>query len=434
MPMAESAPATAASPPATPRRPRVVIVGAGFGGLAAARRLAGAAVDVTVVDRRNYHLFQPLLYQVATAGLSPAQIATPIRAELRHAPNVRVRMGRVTAIDPARRVVVLEDGEIAYDCLVLATGARHSYFGNEAWERFAPGLKKIDDATEIRRRILTAFEKAEATTDPERRLALLTFVVVGGGPTGVEMAGAIAELARTALRRDFRAIDPADARVVLVEGGSRVLASFPPELSDRALRSLRGLGVEVRLGLAVTACDADGVDVGGQRIAAATIVWGAGTMASPAAKWLRADADRAGRLIVDSDFAVPGHPDIFAIGDTACATGPDGRPYPGLAPVAAQQGRHVADLLLARLAGGRAPKPFRYRDRGAMATIGRGHAVADLGGRLRFGGRVAWLLWGAVHVAFLAGFRNRLAVLVDWLWSYATFRAGARLITGSEPR
>lgn len=417
-------------PPDAPEPKRVVIVGAGFGGLACARRLAGAALEVTVIDRRNYHLFQPLLYQVATAGLSPAQIAAPIRGILRDCRNVSVLMGRVSGVDVARRRVLVEGGrEVPYDALVLATGARHAYFGRDAWESHAPGLKKIDDATELRRRILTAFESAETCDDPDDRRRLLNFVVIGGGPTGVEMAGAIAELAGRALARDFRRIDPLEARVVLVESGKRVLGAFPESLSAAAASGLARLGVEVRTGAPVTALDADGVSVGDERIRTATAIWAAGVAASPAAKWLRVPGDRAGRVEVGTNFSVPGHPEIFAIGDTASAAGPDGKPLPGLAPVAKQQGRHVADVLRARLAGGPAPRPFRYRDWGKMATVGRREAVADFG-RIRLSGGLAWLLWGLVHVSFLVGFRNRLAVLSDWAWSYVTFQSGARLITG----
>ena len=410
-------------------RPHVVIVGAGFGGLAAAHRLAGTDADVTVIDRRNYHLFQPLLYQVATAGLSPAQIAQPVRSILRKAANARVILGKVTAVDRQRRLVKLEDREIAYDVLVLATGSRHAYFGNDEWESVAPGLKSIDDATGIRRRILLAFERAEQTRDPEARRRFLTFVVIGAGPTGVEMAGAIAELAHVVLRHDFRTINPRDARIVLVEAGPRVLAAFPPSLSRSAQRSLERLRVEVRLGRPVARCDADGVTIGDERLPAATIVWAAGVASSPAARWLGVEPDRLGRVVVGPDLALPGHPEIFVIGDTAHAVGPDGRPLPGLAPVAKQQGGYVARVLRARIAGRPAPPPFRYRDFGAMATIGRRAAVADFGW-LRVDGTVAWLLWGLIHVTFLIGFRNRFVVLFDWLWSYMTFQSGARLITG----
>ena len=412
-------------------RPHIVIVGAGFGGLAAAHGLAGAGADVTVIDRRNYHLFQPLLYQVATAGLSPAQIASPIRAILRRAPNVKVVMGKVTGVDAQRRTVLLDDRAIAYDHLVLATGARHSYFGRDDWEGAAPGLKKIDDAIGIRRRILTAFEQAEAATCPGERRRLLTFVVVGGGPTGVELAGAIAELARVALRRDFRNIDPGEAHVVLVESGPRLLAAFPAMLSHAAHEALEGLGVDVRLGLPVSHCDADGVTIGEQRLAAGTIAWAAGVAASAAAHWLGAGTDRVGRVLVSPDLTIPGHPEISCIGDTAAVNDATGRPLPGLAPVAKQQGAYVARRLRATLANRPPPGPFRYRSWGTMATIGRRAAVVDLGW-IKLDGTLAWLLWCAVHVSFLIGFRNRLVVMLDWLWSYVTFQSGARLITGGN--
>jgi len=408
---------------------RIVIVGAGFGGLNAAHSLAGADADVLVIDRRNYHLFQPLLYQVATAGLSPAQIASPIRAILRQAANISVTLGKVCGIDKDRRVVVIEDREIAYDRLVLATGARHSYFGRDEWESVAPGLKKIDDATSIRRRILTAFENAESSDDAEARRRFLTFVVIGGGPTGVEMAGAIAELARVVLRHDFRRIDPTEARIVLIESGPRLLSAFPPKLSEAAQASLKKLGVDVRLGAPVTQCDLDGVAVGNQRLEAATVVWGAGVMASGAAHWLDTQKDRIGRVMVQPNLSVPGNPEIFVIGDTAHVQGPNGLPLPGLAPVAKQQGAYVGRVLRAQLAGNPAPPPFRYRSLGTMATIGRRAAVADLGW-VKLSGTLAWLLWGLVHISFLIGFRNRVIVTLDWLWSYVTFQSGARLITG----
>ena len=410
-------------------RPHIVIVGAGFGGLNAALGLSGAPADVTLIDRRNYHLFQPLLYQVATAGLSPAQIASPIRAVMRKAANVRVVLGKVSGVDKERRVLTVEDREIAYDYLVLATGARHSYFSRDEWEGVAPGLKKIDDATGIRRRILTAFEDAEATEVTEVRQKNLTFVVIGGGATGVEMAGAIAELAHVALRHDFRNINPHDARIVLIEAGPRLLAAFPPELSDAARAALERLGVEVRLGTRVSQCDTSGVVVGDQRLHASTIVWGAGVAASPAAQWLGAKQDRSGRVLVGPDLSLPGHPEIFCIGDTAHALDAKGQPLPGLAPVAKQQGLYIARLLRDRLAGRSETEPFRYRNWGKMATIGRRAAVADLGW-IKLHGTLAWLLWGAVHVSFLIGFRNRLVVMLDWLWSYVTFQSGARLITG----
>jgi NADH:ubiquinone reductase (H+-translocating) len=411
-------------------RRKIVIVGAGFGGLCAANALAGADADVTVIDRRNYHLFQPLLYQVATAGLSPAQIASPIRAILRRAANVNVVLGKVSGVDKERRVVAVDGREISYDRLVLATGARHSYFGHDEWEDAAPGLKKIDDATGIRRRILTAFEDAESCDFAEARRRFLTFVVIGGGPTGVEMAGAIAELARVALRHDFRRIMPAEAHVVLVEAGARLLSAFPEALSDAARVSLEKLGVEVRLGSRVMQCDVAGVAIDDQRLEAATIIWAAGVMASGAAHWLDVEKDRIGRVMVGPDLSVPGHPEIFVIGDTAHARAVNGQPLPGLAPVAKQQGAYVARLLRAQLLGKSAPPPFCYRNRGTMATIGRRAAVADLGW-VQLHGTLAWLLWGLVHVSLLIGLRNRFVVMLDWLWSYVTFQSGARLITGA---
>jgi len=430
------------------RRPRVVIVGAGFAGLSAALGLARASVDVTLIDRRNYHLFQPLLYQVATAGLAPSQIAMPIRSILRGQRNARVLMGRVAGIDPVARVVRLSERDIPYDRLVLATGARHAYFGHDEWEPFAPGLKKIDDATDIRRRVLSAFERAETSADPVERRRLLTFVIVGGGPTGVEMAGAIAELARRVLVRDFRSIDPASARVLLVEAGPRVLSAFPESLSAKAAKALQRIGVELRTGVAVTHCDESGVTladtatqlaktnamptdnlVTDTHLPAATVIWAAGVMASPAAKWLGLDADRAGRVIVDDRLRVPTHPEIYAIGDTAQVRGPDDKPLPGLAPVAKQQGEYVAKAIRAEFSKRRDPGAFRYRHAGSLATIGRKAAVADFGW-LRVSGLFAWLLWSFVHILFLIGFRNRLIVMTDWIWSYITYQRGARLITG----
>ena len=412
-------------------RPRVVILGAGFAGLTAAKDLAGAAADVTVIDRQNYHLFQPLLYQVATAGLSPAQIAAPIRSILRRQSNVTVRLARVIGIDKAARKVETDDGCIGYDWLIVATGARHAYFGHDEWEPYAPGLKRIDDATLLRRRILMAFEKAESAAADMMRRRELNFVVVGGGPTGVELAGAIAELAKKALARDFRNIDPRQARIVLLEAGDRVLPALPPSLSARARRALQKLGVEVRLGAAVTACAAEGVVVGGREaIASDCVIWAAGVAASPAAKWLGANKDRAGRVKVNPDLSLPGHPEIFVVGDTALVLQQDGRPVPGLAPAAKQQGAYAAAAIRRLLAGGGRPEPFRYRDLGSLATIGRASAVADFGW-FRVSGYVAWLLWGAVHILFLIGFRNRITVLMEWLWAYVTFQRGARLITGS---
>jgi NADH:ubiquinone reductase (H+-translocating) len=419
---------TTSQTPAT--RPRVVVIGAGFGGLAAATALRKAPVTVTVIDRRNYHLFQPLLYQVATAALSPADIASPIRAILRYQTNAEVVLAKVIGIDKDRREVVLQDHRsVPYDFLVVATGARHAYFGHDEWEPFAPGLKKIDDATELRRRILLSFEQAEIATDAAERRRLLTFVVIGGGPTGVEMAGAIAELAKMALARDFRHIDPRQSRVLLIEAGPRILSSFPAKLSEKALRALKRLGVEVRTGAAVTACDAEGVQLGEERIPSGCLVWAAGVAASPAAKWLEAERDKVGRVMVNPDLTLPGHPQVFVIGDTAHLPGPDGKPLPGVAPVAKQQGKYVAKLIGARLAGASEPGPFRYRNLGNLATIGRRAAVADFGW-IRVSGRVAWLLWGLVHIYFLIGFRNRIAVILDWIWAYLTFQRGARLITG----
>ncbi len=411
-------------------RPKVVIIGAGFGGLSAARALGKAPVDVTLIDRHNYHLFQPLLYQVATAGLSPADIAMPIRAVLRAQKNTTVLLGRVTGIDKAARMVELDGRRIPYDILVVATGARHAYFGRDEWEDVAPGLKKIEDATTLRRRILLAFEHAENADDGEERRRLLNFVIIGGGPTGVELAGAIAELAKVALAMDFRNIDPRQARIVLIEAGPRVLATFPETLSAFAKTALEKLGVEVQIGRAVTACDASGVIVGDRRIDARTIIWAAGVAASPAAKWLAAEKDRAGRVVVAADMTLEGHAEIFVLGDTAAVADEHGKPLPGVAPVAKQQGAYVGRLIAARAAGKAEPPPFRYRNYGNLATIGRKVAVADFG-RVRLGGRVAWLLWGVVHVLFLIGFRNRVAVLLDWLWAYVTFQRGSRLITGS---
>lgn len=413
-------------------RPHVVIVGVGFGGLACARRLAGTPARVTLIDRRNYHLFQPLLYQVATAALSPADIAWPIRATVRGQKNTAVQLGRVTGVDAeAREVIVDDQRRVAYDYLVLATGARHSYFGRDEWEGVAPGLKKIDDATLIRQRVLIAFERAEVADSPVERDRLLTFVVIGGGPTGVEMAGAIAELGRHALVTDFRTIDSREARVVLVEAGPRLLAAFPEALSAEAKRALERLGVEVRLGKPVSHCDEDGVVVDGERLRAATIVWGAGVMASPAAKWLGADADRAGRIKVLATLEVPGRANVFAIGDTALVLDEGGRPVPGVAPAAKQMGTYVGSLIDARIRGKAAPRPFRYRDMGSLATIGRKAAVAKLG-PVRLTGFAAWSLWAMAHVYFLIGWRNRLIVSVNWFWSYLTFERGARLITGAS--
>jgi NADH dehydrogenase len=409
-------------------RRRVVIIGAGFGGLSAAKALAGTSFDVTVIDRHNYHLFQPLLYQVATAGLSPSDIASPIRSIVRDEENISVVLANVSGIDVARHEVLAEGRRIGFDHLIVATGAQHAYFGHDEWAAHAPGLKTIDDATYLRRRILLAFEKAETETDQDERRRLLTFVVVGGGPTGVEMAGAIAELGKRALAKDFRAIDPRAARVILVEAGPRLLTPFDPSLSDAAKRSLEQLGVEVRLGAGVTNCDERGVSIGAERIESRTVMWAAGVMASPAGQWLGAETDRAGRVKVEPDLSVPGHPDIFVIGDAALALGADGQPLPGIAPVAKQQGWYVAALTKARSRGETVP-PFRYRDYGILATIGRKRAVMQAG-RLKLQGFIAWVIWCVAHIYFLIGFRNRLAVALNWVWNYVTFQRGTRLITG----
>lgn len=414
-------------------RPAVVIVGAGFGGLSAARALASADVDVLVVDQRNHHIFQPLLYQVATAGLSPAEIAGPIRSILAEQRNVTVLLGRVGSVDAKVKTISVDCGvrveQISYDYLILATGARHAYFGNDHWEACAPGLKTIEDATAIRRRLLWAFERAEMAHDVAERDAHLTIVVVGGGPTGVELAGSIAELARAALAKDFRRIDPRKARVLLVEAGQRILPSFPAELSEAAMRSLEKLGVNVLINARVMDCTVDGVVVGEERIPAATILWAAGVQASPAAAWLGAEADRAGRVKVAADFSVPACDGVFAIGDTAALTDAAGVVVPGVAPAAKQAGRYVGDLITRRLSGFPAQQPFRYRNYGNLATIGRHAAVADFG-RLRLRGSLAWWLWGFAHIFFLIDFRNRIAVSLNWLWSYLTFKRGSRLMTG----
>lgn len=418
--------------PAPGRLPRVVIVGAGFGGLAAARALREAPVDVTVIDRRNHHLFQPLLYQVATAALSPGDIAYPIRSILRRQANARVLLGDAATIDAAAREVALTDGRIGYDFLVLATGARHAYFGHDEWEPHAPGLKSLEDALEIRRRILLAFERAEREPDPGRRQALLTFVLVGGGPTGAELAGAIAEISRHVLASDFRAIDPREARILLVEAGPRVLPSFPEELSRKAERSLRELGVEVQTGAPVSAIGPGYVDLAGQRVAAETAIWAAGVTASALARSLGAPLDRAGRVAVLPDLSIPGRPETFVIGDLAAFLHQTGKPLPGIAQVAIQQGRHAAGNILRSLSG-QARLPFRYRDLGNLAVLGRAAAVADLR-RIRMSGFLAWLFWCFVHIMNLVGFRNRAIVFFEWAWAYFSYQRGARLITGEVGR
>jgi NADH dehydrogenase/putative oxidoreductase len=413
--------------------PRVVIVGAGFAGVSCAAALRNAPVAVTLIDRANFHLFQPLLYQVATAALSPGDIASPVRQLFRDAFNVRALLGTVTGIDARAQRVTAGEHEIPYDYLVLATGATHSYFGKDAWAPYAPGLKRVEDALEIRRRILTAFEQAEAAQDDAQRGALLTFLVVGGGPTGVELAGAIAELARFGMDKEFRSFDPAEARVILVQSAPRLLPAFPEPLAAIAQRSLESLGVEVLLGSRVEGIDAAGVTISGKRVAARTVLWAAGVTASPAAAWLGAAADNAGRVKVGADLSVPGLPNVYAIGDTALSNAWNGQPVPGLAPAAKQAGHYAARLIRARVTGSPVPPAFRYHHLGSLATIGRKSAVADFG-FVRLWGAPAWWLWGFVHVSFLVGVRNRVATMLNWFWAYLTFGGGIRLITGAAPR
>jgi NADH dehydrogenase len=412
--------------------PRVVIVGAGFGGLEAAKALARAPVEVIVIDRHNHHTFQPLLYQVATAALSPADVAWPIRHILRRQQNATVLMEDVVAVDVERKCLRTTVGEIAYDFLIVATGAMHSYFGHDDWAAFAPGLKRIEDGTRIRRSILIAFERAEAAADRAAQNKLLTFVIIGGGATGVEMAGAIAEIARQTLATDFRRIDPRNAHIALIEAGPRLLPTFPPELSDYVRTTLMNAGVDVKTDTMVTKCDSAGVDTNGGRIDASTIIWAAGVTASPAARWLGAEADRAGRVKVGPDLSLPGHPEIFVIGDTASVTDAKGRPVPGIAPAAKQMGKYVGKLIAARVAGQKDGKPFRYMHLGDLATIGRRSAVVKFG-RLQLKGFLGWAFWSVAHIYFLIGLRNRFIVAFIWLWDYLTFQRGARLITNSDP-
>jgi NADH dehydrogenase len=409
----------------------VVIVGAGFGGLEAAKALRRAAADVVVIDKQNHHCFQPLLYQVATAALSPADVAWPIRHILRDQANTTVLMEEVTAVDPANKVLRTNFGEVPYDYLVLATGAMHSYFGHDEWSVYAPGLKRIEDATRIRRSILIAFEQAEVTNDEAERRRLLTFVIIGGGATGVEMAGAIAEIARQTLAADFRRIDPRTARIVLIEAGPRILPAFPSDLSEYARDALMHAGVDIMVTTRVTACDPRGVDLDSGRIDAGTAIWAAGVVASPAARWLNVEADRAGRVRVNRDLSVPGHPDIFVIGDAAALNDDKGRPVPGIAPAAKQMGKYVAKLIAARIGGRPASPPFRYMHLGELATIGRRAAVVKLG-RLQLKGFIGWLFWSVAHIYFLIGLRNRFIVAFTWLWDYLTFQRGARLITNAR--
>ena len=413
--------------------PHVVILGGGFAGLYAARGLRRAPVRVTLIDRRNHHLFQPMLYQVATAALNPSDIAAPIRSVLRNQANAEVLLAEVSTIDvPARRVTLTDGSQIAYDYLIVATGAHHSYFGHNEWEPLAPGLKSLEDAVEIRQRVLLAFERAERETDSVRRHAFLTFVIVGGGPTGVEMAGAVAELRRYALRRDFRRIDPGEATVMLLEGGTRLLPSYPPSLSDQAKKDLRRLGVEVRTETMVTDIRPGSVVAAGWTIPTQTVIWAAGNLASPVLKSMGAPLDSAGRAIVEPDCTIPGHPEVFVLGDAAHFEHQEGGPLPGVSPVAIQMGEYAAGVIAGDL-NGEPRRAFQYWDKGQLAVIGRGRAVADIW-KLHFGGLLAWLTWTFVHIFFLIGFRNRILVMIQWAWSYLTYGRGARLITAETPR
>jgi NADH dehydrogenase len=420
--------------PAPTTTPRVVIVGAGFGGLAAAKKLGGQPIAVTVVDRLNYHLFQPLLYQVALAGLAATDVAYPIRAALHSHENIDVVLAEVVGFDLERRLVQLSDGsDLAYEYLVIAAGARTSYFGHEEWARIAPGIKDLDDALEVRRRVLIALEAAERTTDPEERRQLTTFVVVGGGPTGVELAGAIADLSRDILRPDFHHVRPEDVRVVLIEASDRILTAFDPRLSERAVEQLRQLGVDVRTGVRVDRIDEHGVAMRGaqvEEIRAATVLWGAGVQTSPLAEKLGARLDRGGRVIVEPDCTLPGHPEVFVIGDMAALVPPGASaPLPGISPVAIQEGRYVARVIREARAGEISRVPFSYLDKGFMATIGRARAVAQIR-KLRLWGFLAWLTWAFVHLWYLIGFRNRLFVFINWVWAYVWSQHGARIVTG----
>ncbi|MCW0424558.1 NAD(P)/FAD-dependent oxidoreductase [Xanthomonas sacchari] len=413
--------------------PHLIVVGGGFAGLWATRALARTPLRITLIDRRNHHLFQPLLYQVATAGLSAPDIAAPLRQILRHQDNVEVRLGEVVDIDKQARQVRLADGQaLAYDYLLVATGATHAYFGHDDWAAHAPGLKTLDDALQLRRHLLLAFERAEAETDPAARAAWLSFAIVGGGPTGVELAGTLAEIARHTLKHEFRRIDPAEARVRLIEAGPRVLSSFPEHLSAKAQQQLEKLGVEVLTGVPVADIDAHGYRLGDAFVPARTVVWAAGVAASPLAKTLQTPLDRSGRVQVQPDLSVPGHPELFVAGDLAALQQADGRPVPGVAPAAKQMGRHVADTLRRRLRGDTASVPFRYADYGNLATIGRMAAIVHLG-RLQLSGVLAWWFWLAAHVFFLIGFRNRVVVLLNWAWAYWSYQRAARIILGDPP-
>ncbi len=407
----------------------LVIVGGGFGGLTVARNLRDAALKITLIDRSNHHLFQPLLYQVATAGLSPAHIATPIRSILKEQKNTQVILAEINGVDLKKRVVLSENQKIPYDQLVLATGSNYHFFGHNEWKPFTSGLKTIADATALRSRILLAFEQAEMEINPERKKFLLTFVLVGGGPTGVEMAGSIAELAHQALKSDFRRIDPRMTRIVLIEAGKRILASFPEALALKATQKLRSLGVEIRTGARVEEITAEGVQWKDTQIHAKTVIWSAGVVASPAGKWLEAQVDRTGRVRVNSDLTLPGHPEVYVIGDTAHVSQND-KPLPGVAPVALQQGAYVAKSILRKLKNQSKPAPFSYQDKGNLATVGRSFAIADLG-KIRLFGFFAWLAWLVVHVYYLIGFKNRILVLIEWAWAYFSFQRGSRLIPES---
>ena len=414
------------------QRPKIVIVGAGFGGLEAAKMLRRAPVDVTLIDRQNHHCFQPLLYQVATAALSPADVAWPIRHTLRSQKNATVLMADVSGLDMKQKRLHTNFGDVPYDMLVIATGATHSYFGHDDWAAYAPGLKRIEDATRIRRSILIAFEQAELMTDPAEQRRLLTFAIVGGGATGVEMAGAIAEIARQTLAMDFRRIDPRNARIVLIEAGPRVLPAFPPDQSDYVRKTLMQAGVTVMTDTMVTKCDGRGVDLNSGRLDAGTVIWAAGVTASPAASWLGVEADRAGRVKVSPNLSVPGHSDIFVIGDVASVTDGKGKPVPGIAPAAKQMGQYVGKLIAARASGRERTKSFRYMHLGDLATIGRRAAVVTFG-PLKLRGFVGWLFWSVAHVYFLIGLRNRFIVAFIWAFDYLTFQRGARLITEPMP-
>jgi NADH:ubiquinone reductase (H+-translocating) len=412
--------------------PDIVIIGGGFGGLYAARALKHSRAQITIIDRRNHHVFQPLLYQVAMAALSPGDIASPIRWILRRQQNVEVLLAEARRIDVEHKRVILADGELSYDFLILAAGATHAYFGHDEWRRRAPGLKTLDDALEMRRRVLLAFERAEREPDPDRRRALLTFVLIGGGPTGVELAGALAEISHQSLARDFRHFDPGSARIILIEAGPTLLSAFPPHLREAARRDLEALGVEVTTGAAVTDVQDGAVVIGSKRVEAATILWAAGVAASPVAATLGARLDRAGRVFVNADLTIEGHPEVFVIGDLAVLAGGDGKPLPGVAQVAIQMGKHAAHNIMRALEG-QPYRPFKYKNLGNMATIGRASAVADFE-RFTMKGLPAWLAWLFVHIFNLIGFRNRLVVMVQWAWAYITYQRGIRLITGEDAR